>query len=147
LISCRLIGAVRSLTGGRTPNEPAVIIHIFKAQPGAPLPPGGWGVPGAPYPEGIQQVFAAGDKMYIGLRISRDIETNITFSKFTYFNKETGNEVEVGSASDLMRAWEPGQVDFLAFDNPWSVPEEPGYYQLNAYVDSEVVASALFQVE
>ena len=84
--------------------------------------------------------------MYLGLRISSKIKANVKFSKFTYFNKETGEEIGIGSPSDLMRAWELGQVDLLAFNNPWPVPEEPGDYQVRIYLDNTVVASAMFEV-
>lgn len=84
--------------------------------------------------------------MYLGLRISNEIETSVTFSRFTYFNNETGEEIEVGSPRDLMRAWEPGQVNLLAFNNPWSVPNEPGEYEVRIYLYTRVIASARFEV-
>jgi hypothetical protein len=149
LSGCRLI---RPLINGNAPDKTVGIIRIFKAEPGAPPPTGGWSLQSATTnPNGEEiPVFAAGDKMYIGMRISSKIKTNITFSKFTYFNKETkemNTEVEVGSSSDLMKVWGPGQVDLLAFDSPWPVPDDPGYYQLNVYLDSEIVASDIFQVK
>ena len=109
------------------------VIAIFPAESGAPPPTGAWGSPGGlidPHPDRVQRVFSPGDKMYLGLRISGKIKANVTFSRFTYFNRDTGEEVGVGSPSDLMRAWEPGQVDLLAFTNPWQVPDEDGEYEL-----------------
>lgn len=124
------------------------VIAIFPAESGAPPPTGAWAYDRKidPHPERIQRVFSLGDKMYLGLRISSKIEANVTFSRFTYFNKETGEEIEIGSPSDLMRAWEPGQVNLLAFNNPWPVPEEPGEYQVRVYLDNNVIASANFEV-
>ncbi|MFC1968788.1 serine protease, partial [Chloroflexota bacterium] len=125
------------------------VIAIFPAESGAPPPTGAWGSPGGsidPHPDRVQRVFSPGDKMYLGLRISSKIEANVTFSRFTYFNKETGEEIEVGSSSDLVRAWGPGQVNLLAFNNPWPVPDEPGEYQVGIYLDNKVVASARFEV-
>jgi len=136
---------------GCQPSTPDVVevIAIFPAESGAPPPTGAWGSPGVtidPHPDRVQRVFSPGDKMYLGLRISSKIKANVIFSRFTYFNKETGEEIAVGSPSDLMRAWEPGQVDLLAFNNPWSVPEEPGEYRVRVYLDNEVIASARFEV-
>ena len=142
-------GVINSLWVGRNPEEP-VVIHIFEAQPGTPSPPMGWGAPGAPQPEGIQQVFAVGDKMFLGIVINKNIKTNIKFFKFTYFVKgvPVEEETSIGSSSDLMKVWSPGEADLLAFNDPWPVPNQPGYYQLNAYIDSQnVVGSALFQVD
>lgn len=109
------------------------VITVFPAEPGASPPSGTWGSPGGlidPQPDRVQRVFSAGDKMYLGLRISNKIKANVTFSRFAYFNQDTGEEVGVGSPSDLMRAWKPGQVDLLAFTNPWQVPDEDGEYEL-----------------
>ena len=119
------------------------VIAIFPAESGSPPPTGAWGAPGGiidPYPERVQRVFSLGDKMYLGLRISSKIKANVTFSKFTYFKKETRKEIEAGSPGDLMRAWEPGQVDLLAFNSPWPVPEQPGEYQVRVYLDKQVVS-------
>lgn len=134
-------------------NTPEVVevIAIFKAQPGYPPPPGGWGVPRSgeeidPHPDRVQQVFDPGDKMYLGLRISDKIKEEVAFSGFTYFNRETGEETETGSPEDLSGVWEPGQLGLLAFNNPWPVPDEPGEYQVRIYLDNNIVASGVFKV-
>jgi len=125
------------------------VIAIFPAESGSPPPTGAWGSPDVsanPHPERVQRVFNLGDRMFLGLRISSKIKENVTFSRFTYFNKETGEQIEVGSPSDLTREWEPGQVALLAFNNPWPVPDESAGYQVRIYVGTRVVASANFEV-
>ncbi|MDD5287997.1 MAG: S1C family serine protease [Dehalococcoidales bacterium] len=143
LIPLSLVGCHQS-----TPDV-VELIAIFLAEPGAPLPIGTWGAPDGlinPHPDQIQRVFNPGDKMYFGMRISSKIEEQVTFSRFTYFNKETGEEIDVGSSSDLMEVWESGQVGLLAFNNPWLVPDEPGEYQVRLYLDDAMIASARFEV-
>lgn len=125
------------------------VIAIFSAESGAPPPTSGWAMPGAqanPHPNRVQRVFSPGDKMFLGLSISSKVKANVTFSRFTYFNQDTGEEIEMGSPGDLMKVWEPGQVDLLAFDNPWQVPDESGNYQVRIYFDDTMIASAMFEV-
>ena len=150
LIICCIYLLLVPLIGCKA-TDPVEIIQVFKTKSANPLPPtGGWGIsdgPINPYPEGIQQVFSIGDRLFIGLRISNEIKTNVIFSKFTYYNKVTSIEVEVGFPSDTMKVWEPGQVDLLALNNPWSIPSGTGDYQLRVYLDNKIVASANFQVK
>lgn len=80
--------------------------------------------------------------MNLGLVISRQLKTEVTFSKFTFFNKAAGTEGEVESPGDL-GPFKPGSAHFLG---PWEVPGEKGEYELRVYVGDEVVASALFNV-
>jgi len=126
------------------------VIAIFPAESGAPVPTSGWAMPGAqanPHPDRVQRVFSPGDKMFLGLSISSKVKANVTFSRFAYFNQDTGEEMAVGTPSDLMKAWEPGQVDLLAFNNPWAVPEQPGEYEVRIYMKESIVASAIIRVE
>jgi hypothetical protein len=71
-------------------------IMIFKSEPGAPVPTSGWALrPPNPYPEDIQGVFSPGDEIFLGLSLSSDIPREITFSKCTFLNQETGVEQQV----------------------------------------------------
>ncbi|OGO22208.1 MAG: hypothetical protein A2144_05140 [Chloroflexi bacterium RBG_16_50_9] len=83
--------------------------------------------------------------MYLGLRISERLETDITFSRYTLFNRDTGEEVEAGLPSDL-GPFKPGQTTLVGFKNPWILPADPGHYELRVYLDDKVVASARFEV-
>jgi len=124
------------------------VIAIFPAEPGASPPSGAWGSPGGlidPHPDRVQRVFNLGDRMYLGLRISEQLETDITFSRYTFFNRDTGEEVEAGLPGDL-GPFEPGRATLAGFQNPWMVPADPGNYELRVYLDNTVIASARFEV-
>jgi hypothetical protein len=144
LTTLLLISSVVGCRSGKT--DVVEHIMIFKSEPGDPPPPGGWALlPPNPYPEDIQGVFSPGDKMFLGLSLSSDISGEIKFSKYTFLNQETGMEEQVELADDL-GPFEPGQKLLVAFDNPWPVPDIPGTYKLNIYMDDSVVASAIFEV-
>ena len=68
------------------------VIRIFKAEsPDYPPPPGGWiSMSTGPHPAEIQELFDPGEKMFLGLVINERIKNEVTFSRFTFFNKETG---------------------------------------------------------
>ncbi len=127
---------------------PVYFIQVFKARP--VLPPsfaeGIWIMPPNPNPEHVQEVLNPGDKIYIGLVINRENKENITFSKYTIFGRDTGQEIEVGVPGEL-GPFEPGRIAEVAFDNPWAVPEQLGIYELRVYMGDEVVASAVFEVK
>jgi S1-C subfamily serine protease len=130
-------------------NAPDVveIIAIFPAESGSPPPTGAWAYDRKPdpHPDRIQRVFNLGDRMFLGLRISEQLETDITFSRYTFFNRDTGEEIEAGLPSDL-GPFEPGQITLSAFQNPWMVPADPDNYELRIYLDDKVVASARFEI-
>lgn len=123
-------------------------IRVFKAMP--KMPPWFSDIlfldPPEPHPDFMQGPFSPGDKMNLGLVISKENKEDITFSKYTFTNKRTGYEVEVGRPEDL-GPFEPGQVRFIAYINPWLVPEQPDIYELRIYVGNDVVASVLFEVK
>jgi len=123
------------------------VISIFKAESGAPPPTGAWAYDRKidPHPDRIQRVFNLGDRMYLGLRISEQLETDITFSRYTFFNRDTGEEVEAGLPGDL-GPFELGRATLAGFQNPWMVPADPGNYELRVYLDNTVIASARFEV-
>lgn len=133
------------LIGGcsKTP-EPIDYIEIFKERQTVP-PSFGLGAPIDPFPDGIQETFSKDDRMFIGLVISEENKNNITFDKFTYYNRNTEQEIEISEVGDS-RTFKPGQITLVAFDNPWSVPEQPGTYEFRVYLDNEIVASAVFKV-
>jgi len=123
------------------------VITIFPAGSGSPPPTGVWAWDGKidPHPDRIQEVFNLGDRMYLGLRISEQLETDITFSKYTFFNRDTAKEIEVSSLGDL-GPFEPGRATLVGFENPWMVPADPGNYELRIYLDNKVIASAKLEV-
>ena len=123
------------------------VISIFPAESGAPPPTGVWAYDRKidPHPDRIQRVFNLGDRMYLGLRISEQLETDITFSRYTFFNRDTGEEVEAGLPGDL-GPFEPGRATLAGFQNPWILPADPGNYELRVYLDTTVIVSARFEV-
>ena len=122
------------------------VIAIFKSEPGTPPPPGGWALAQTnPNPDNVQRVFNPGDEMFLGLRISDQIEKEVIFSNYAFINEDTGEEEQIGSTNDL-GPFKPGQKLLVAFDNPWPVPSTPGTYKLKIYLDDSVVASAIFEV-
>jgi hypothetical protein len=135
-----------SLAVGCVAPNPVDGIFVFKARPGQMVPTGEFAGTGNPHPSGVQATFNPGDKMFIILSMSEKLRSDVTFSRYAFFNEETGQEVNVGSPEDF-KTWEPGQTDLVAFHNPWGVPDRPGEYKLRIYLGKRIVASAVFRVE
>ncbi|MDD5083088.1 MAG: hypothetical protein PHU08_06945 [Dehalococcoidales bacterium] len=137
-----------SLTGCQfTGSDPVEVIRVFKARPGTPVPTGGWGLASSdPYPDAVQVVFSPGEKMYLGLRISGRLKSDVTFAKYTFFNKGTGVEVVVAASPDDLGPLEPGSVVLLGFSDPWAIPTTAGSYEFRVYLGDRVVAAALFDI-
>jgi len=135
---------------GETINKTTYVIQnitIFKWEFQDFVPPGGWTFhTTGPHPTEVQELFDPGDKMNLGLVIDRQTKNDITFSKFTFYNRQTGAEQEVVAAPKDYGPFEPAGEYFLGYKNPWQVPDEDGEYALRLYIGDEVVASALFKV-
>jgi len=144
-----MVLVVLASVAGCQQSAPSVVevIAIFSAGSGSPPPTGAWAYDRKidPHPDQIQRVFNLGDRMYLGLRISERLETDITFSRYTLFNRDTGEEVEAGLPGDL-GPFEPGRATLAGFQNPWMLPADPGNYELRVYLDNTVIASARFEV-
>ncbi len=122
-------------------------ITIFKWGFGDFVPPGGWTFQTTgPHPTEVKELFDPGDKMNLGLVIDRQTKNDITFSRFTFYNRQTGAEQEVVAAPKDYGPFEPDGEYFLGYKNPWRVPDEDGEYELRLYMGDELVASALFNV-
>ncbi|MBI4284965.1 MAG: hypothetical protein HY670_03570 [Chloroflexi bacterium] len=136
------------VVGCAAPPSPVDGIFLFKARLGQVLlpPTGPFAGTGDAHPTGVQMTFNPGDRMFIILSMRDDLESNVTFSLYTFFNEETRQEVEVGSPQDF-QTWGPGQTNLVALQNPWLVPAQPGKYQLRIYQGKRVAASAVFLVE
>jgi len=138
-----LIGTL--LIGCTAPN-PVNGIVVRKALPDYQPPRGSFYGLKNPYPTEVQAVFQHEDKMVVVLSISEKLKSKVTFTRYTFFNKETGQEVDVGSPEDF-RDWSPGQIDVINLDHPWDVPNQPGEYEVRIYMKESSVASAIFRVE
>ncbi len=158
---CRLPKSVETPVPAQ-PQNPVEVIQIFKGRvqtspPSTQImvrPGAGWdsGLPVDPHPANVQGVFSMADKVFLGIRFAPGKE--VTFSKYTLLTRGTGEEVKIDwrqtglgvgvPASDLGPF--EGQA-FPFFDNPLSVPREPGTYEIRAYVDDVVAASAVFEVK
>jgi len=122
-------------------------ITIFKWEFGDFVPPGGWmfRITG-PHPTEVQELFDPGEKINLGLVINRQIKDDITFSRFTFYNRHTGAEQEVVAAPRDYGPFDSDGEYFLGYKNPWQVPDEDGEYELRLYMGDELVASVLFNV-
>jgi hypothetical protein len=139
---------VLQIAGCSREPDPVYYLQVFKAS--QDIPPsfavGIWEEPPMPHLDFIQEVLSPGDKIYLGLVINRENKKNITFSRYTFFNKRTEQEIEVGDADDL-GPFEPGQILVVAHPDFWTVPEQPDIYELRIYMGNDIVASALFEVK
>jgi hypothetical protein len=140
--------ALFDMTGCSREHVPVYYIKVFKASQDIPpsFAAGIWEEPSMPHPELIQTVLSPGDKIYLGLVINRENKKNITFSRYIFFNKRTGQEIEVGNPDDL-GPFEPGQILIVSHPDFWTVPEQLDIYELRVYMGNDIVASALFEVK
>lgn len=131
-------------------TEAVLVITIFPAsgEYGIP-PPGGWEREPGSYPRSgaVLRTFHPGDKFFLGMRINPQFPTNVTVSKYTLFNKGSGQEKEIGTSSRDTGSFEPGAILFPAIANLWAAPNESGIYEIRVYSNNEVVASAVFEVK
>ncbi|MBN1369686.1 MAG: hypothetical protein JW954_05575 [Dehalococcoidaceae bacterium] len=125
---------------GCSPVNPVQKIMIFPRPAENVIPTSGWVLFTNPFPTGIMHVFQPEEEMLVGIKVSGEIDTSVTFDKITFSNQNTLEEITL--SSDL-GPYEPDQSFYIPFD----VPDEEGTYQVSVYVDSEQVAKALFQVE
>ncbi len=77
--------------------------------------------------------------------MDKDLKENVTFTKYTFFNKNTSIEVNVSQAEQL-GPFQPGQIPLIAFDNPWAAPIQKGQYEFRIYLDNQIVSRALFDI-
>jgi hypothetical protein len=126
--------------------QPVDSIQLFKAQDQPGIPTGGWlvGSKKDPMP-GIVYQFSSSDKIFCGIRLDKDLKQNATFTKFTFFNRNTSVEVTV-SQPEQLGPFQPGQIPLIAFDSPWAAPTEKGRYEFRIYLDNHIVARALFDI-
>jgi len=127
-------------------------IHIFKAQsqninPPPPPPPGGWTFKTTgPHPSEIQGKFDRDDKMYLGLVFNKSSDEEINLSRVIFFDNKDGSEEKVEVSPSDLGPFDPGGKYLVGFENPWDVPKQPGEYELRIYLEDNLIASALFQV-
>ena len=133
-------------------TEAVGMILIFKVmQFGNPPPTGQFNAPDvpSPHPGNIQQDFNPGDRMFLIVTMNPQYVGNITFSKYTFFNKASGRETEIAPPRST-DPFAPGQSLHLTPATPgnsWVVPNEPGIYEIRIYADAVNVASAVFEVK
>ncbi len=125
---------------GCSPVNPVQKIMIFPRPAENVLPTGGWTIFTNPFPTGIMHVFQPEDEMLVGIKISGEIDTSVTFDRITFLNNDSLEEVTL--SSDL-GPYAPDQSFYIPFD----VPDEQGTYQVTVYVGSKAMAKASFQVE
>ncbi len=122
-------------------------INIFIAQPGVPVPTGGWAFTrSGPHPSEIQGVFQSGDKQFMGLAFAEGAGDEIYLSRITFYNVDTGIEKEAVVVTADLGTYQGGVKYLIGHENPWIIPVENGEYKLRVYVGDDVVASAIFAV-
>jgi hypothetical protein len=89
--------------------------------------------------------FKASDKIYLALQLSKNFNEKITFTKYTFFNTDTSDELNVGLPEQL-GSFEPGQVVLINYNDPWILPTKTGHYELRLYWDNRIVSKAFFDV-
>jgi hypothetical protein len=135
------------LVGCTKLQQPVDSIQLFKAQDKPGIPTGGWLVGSKKNPmPGIVYKFSSSAKIFCGIRLDKNLKENVTFTKYTFFNKNTSGEVNVGQAEQL-GPFQPGQTPLIAFDNPWAAPTQKGQYEFRIYLDNHMVSRALFDID
>lgn len=124
------------ITVMKEPRDHLLPTGYFGPLPEEPIPQ--FGVVGAPY--------HPGDKIFIILSVSKNLKDAVTFSRFTFYNQQTKEEVDLPVPEGL-EPFTPGQIFTVAFDDYWTVPDEPGNYELRVYVGKKEAISATFTVE
>jgi len=128
--------------GCQTPT-PVKEIRLGKAVwlEGPQPPPGVWlSLPASPYNDAVLLVNKS-EEIIIIIELEGEIKNPVTFTRFTFYNKETGTE-EIIELSEDLGPLEPGESD------RWEtqVPYEDGEYELRVYLGKRIVAWALFNV-
>jgi hypothetical protein len=133
----------------RQPN-PVYSISIEKVKVEPPGPPSTGPLPGVPltqepYSTRVQQVFQPGDRMFVFIFTNPRLTKSVTFSKYTFFNRQ--NKVETSlPPNGSFGPFDPSTGFSVAQENPWTVPAQPGQYELRVYVEARIVGSARFDV-
>jgi len=134
-----------AFAAGCIASTPVDAITIRKALPDRQIP-----TIYLPYTEhafttGEFAIFSPEDKIYIGLKIKRNLKSYITFTRFTLFDQKTKNEIELDNPEDNP-AFKPGQTGLIAFYDPWPVPGDNGIYELRIYYGEHLAAAVTFAV-
>lgn len=124
------------------------IVDFIYISPEVTQPPSVIVPPGehTPFPKEIQLTVSPGEKIFIILGISENLEDSVTFTRYAYYNKETKQEVGIETANDL-GPFGAGADVLVGYSNPWPVPDQPSVYEVRVYLDKKVVASAVFKVQ
>lgn len=133
----------------RQPN-PVFSISIEKVKVEPPGPPSTGPLPSVPltpepYSTRVQQVFQPGDRMFVFMFTNLRLTKTVTFSKYTFFNRQSRVETNLPPNGSL-GPFDPSTGFSVAQENPWTVPAQPGQYEFRVYVADRVVASARFDV-
>ena len=142
LVTALLVFALTSY--GCQYTTPVKNINLGKAalsETGTPPPSGIWmSFPSGPYNDTVYS-FNRGEEILIYIELESRLEAPTTFTKFTFYNKETGNEVTIELLDDL-GAFEAEESHI------WhtQAPNKDGEYELRIYINKRIVASALLDI-
>lgn len=127
--------------------QPVSLISIFKVMQFInPPPTGQFSAPPVPMPHTVAgQAFYPGDRLYVLVTMNPQNAVNISFTKYTFFSEETGQE-ETLTEPPEKGEFGPGGIFLLGHAAPWVVPEKPGKYEIRIYIDKIIAASGEFDV-
>jgi hypothetical protein len=123
-----------------TPANPVQFIKLFHTSDGAPPSYIPTGIT-MPSPDETM-LLSPGDKIFLFVMLDKKYKGDINFSRITFFNKGTSDQIEIGSSHDL-GPFTPGSI----LDGEYYVPIQTGKYEVRIYVKDKVVARALFEVK
>jgi hypothetical protein len=136
------------VTGCNRSSEPIERIELYPAHNPPEVPPG----------EGLY--FGSIDPMptqawdfpelivtsiFVGIRISKDLKEDVTFTKYTIFDPVVSSEYELGLPEES-GPYEPGQILLLNLYDPWAIPAAKGQYEFRIYLGDRIVSKALFNI-
>jgi hypothetical protein len=134
------------MVGCNKPSEPIDGIFLYKASNERVVPPGyGLTDPEMDPTPAIVWEFKSSDKILLGIRLSKDFKEEITFTKYTFFNKDNSEELNVGLPEEL-GPFEPGQIPLINHRDPWTLPIETGHYELRVFLGERIVSKAFFDI-
>ncbi len=83
--------------------------------------------------------------MYVFIVVNPRLSKSVSFSKYAVVNRQSKVDMEL-PPNGSFGPYNPGTGFAVAYEDPWTVPAQPGNYEFRVYDGSSVVASARFDV-
>ena len=124
------------------PIDPFYSIRVIQVSPTFPTS-WGWEEETGSFPPYIDNVVRDPRGIVLVFVLRNDI-SSISFTKYTYYNKESGREQSVKYSNEDLGIFHPPGFIYVG---PWSVPEINGPYELRVYIGEVMVGAVIFNVE